>query len=162
MKEGKTMSQASHRKFLKTREMNIFRTGYNFPNELILDKEKNTLRIHWFESTDQCTVLFIMSSYCSSCNLDTVEAFVSEYPLFRYVMLYESNEETFHEIKERFNSIQVYKCDTLPIQKQLQFDLFPCAIGINSIGQVVACGLFNDSSHIKKILSPLLRVVYHA
>jgi hypothetical protein len=156
------MSQAPHRKFLKTSPMNVFRTGYYFPNELILDKQKNKLRINWFESTEQCTILFIMSSYCSSCNLDEVESFVSEYPLFRYVMFYESNKETFSAIEERFNSIQVYKCDILPIQEQLQFDLFPCTIGINSIGQVVACGLFNDCSKIKKILSPLLRVVYHA
>ncbi|MGM7684524.1 hypothetical protein ACSVDA_20595 [Cytobacillus sp. Hm23] len=145
-----------HRRFLKNK-LNNFKTGYYLPEKLVLNN-KNEISIDKFFSKNQFNVFFIMSSSCSACNLEELEVFLSEYPYFHYVLFYESNEKNYLELKQRFDSIKVFRCEALKLQQQLEFDLFPCTIGTNKLGQVVACGLFNDSTQIKRVLKPLLKV----
>ncbi|EFM10897.1 hypothetical protein PaecuDRAFT_2147 [Paenibacillus curdlanolyticus YK9] len=156
----KKMDSLLHRKFLKTRDVNVFEIGYDFPRTLALDKSR-TINIPWFKpGNQQPVILFVMSAFCKACDLEAVELFVAEFPDFRYVLFFESNAERFEEIQTRFASLETYRCDAAVMQKQLNFSLYPCVIGLNSAGQAVACGLFNSDASIKRIVQPLIKVTY--
>lgn len=142
-------------KFLKHRDMNRFKVGYYLPEYIVLNNSEK-VNIEWIKQLNNCTIFFVMSSYCSVCNLEEIEIFISTYPEFNYILFYECNDKQFLEIKDRFKDITVYRCQALKLQEQLEFDLYPCAIGINSIGQVVSCGLFNDFKKIEQLMFSLI------
>ncbi|MHC1749356.1 MAG: hypothetical protein AB9856_13880 [Cellulosilyticaceae bacterium] len=142
-------------KFLKNRDMNRFKVGYYLPKEIILNNNEK-VNIEWIKELNNSTIFFVMSSYCSVCNLKEIEIFINRYPFFNYVLFYECKDNQFLEVREKFKNITIYRCEALKLQEQLEFDLYPCSIGINSIGQVVSCGLFNDFKKIEQLMFSLI------
>ncbi|QDS34167.1 hypothetical protein [Brevibacillus brevis] len=154
------MSETNHRRFLKSQPVPIYQIGNYLPSELVLNKQGETLQLDWIRNAPYSTIIFVMSKRCAACNYDAVEAFINKYPKFTYHMLIEGDEEYLNTIRNRFPEVPIAPCESILVQKELDFYGIPWMFGVNKVGQIVAGGLCSEFESMERQARPFINVFY--
>ncbi|WP_201716133.1 hypothetical protein [Rossellomorea arthrocnemi] len=148
----------NHRKFLKTLEEYTF--GNYFPDSLELKIDGEILITEGISHTEYGSLIFLGGTNCEACDFDIINEFYQKYSRFNFLMLLytPSQQHMTHTTKLE---IPTKICSIKNVSKQLNYNgIIPWVFVINSMGQIIAGGLFNDMETLEAIAWPLIRVHY--
>ncbi|WP_028559354.1 hypothetical protein [Paenibacillus pinihumi] len=147
-----------HRRFLK-QISEEYKLGTYFPRHLTLNIKSEPESFEWLRETEHGSVVFLMSAYCSACNMKPVQEFVEQYTAFRYCVLFEGTLQEMEQQRDIYDlDIPFHICDAAKITTQLMVNAMPYALVLNKIGQAVGAGIFNDYEKLEILTAPLIRV----
>lgn len=146
-----------HRRFLKNNSS--FRLGNYIPVRVVPQLGYQEINLSKLHRTTTSSLLFIVSQFCSSCDLDVIINFSKKYPMFYYVLFIEGDINFYNNIKVKW-AHELYTVNVAFLAKQLHFYGIPWIFALNNMGQIVGGGVFNDLEKLQLITSPILRVFY--
>jgi len=152
--------EQDHRRFLK-QTIEHFKLGKYFPEELILLAKSDPVSFEWMRHTEHGTIVFLMSTGCSACNMDYAVSFMNSQPGFNYCILFEGSQESVEELRRELDpEVRIHRCETAKLQAQLKVNAVPYAIVLNKVGQAVGADIFDKIANLNRAAAPLIRV-YH-
>jgi len=143
-----------HRRFLKKKDFDFIPGNY-FPKQMRLRAKCEPIDISNLSKSENGTLVFILSDYCSACNIQVVTTMTQSHPEFNYCIFYEAGESQIAVS----NSVEVLKVEIREIENYLNYGaVMPWVFALNQVGQIVGGGVFNTYKDIIQISKGLINV----
>ncbi|WP_258276139.1 hypothetical protein [Paenibacillus sp. SC116] len=144
-----------HMRFLKNPTVADVAIGEYLSNTFTINRMGSTVTIKPDPKTG--AVIFFMSTTCKDCNFEAIEAYSEQFQFKTYLFV-DGKQSFIDELREKYKSFIIEQADISTLYTEINIEVVPWVYALNSMGQIVSGGIFNNIDRLRVKIAPLIDV----